>query len=639
MRKGMNTIIIVNRIQDLFSLRLLSLLIQKSKEFLLYPTAEIDFDSILTEINALHDESKKGIFQKFLDKINSAARFSPEEIKEKYTGCKIVFWFFEKKYLLHNLFGEYYWRQCKKERSKAAEYAKLAGADEFNAILYLHGKICSLDSDNNGDSDTKMRINTYLLPPYIGDETGDLLDGAGNSLRQKIGDFVQWIDNRISSFFVNESVHYVKDPACIVNYLTAESAAFTIYDTYIHAKKRDAHNFEMIGHWVDFDSILEKMFAETFGICIQWVNKMEELTPADHILKDIIDAEKNDLAGYMDAHNDKDNQAVRRCVLDNTDFCLFSSQKKRESIFQEFGAERKLNKTNTVKSEKTKRSAGDNAIEYFVVGEGSPIFIINAYGVDVDAWSRLTQRLSAQHKLIYYTANVFSQGQKFDDNFAGVEEQVKNIESIVAAENLSSFDMISWCSGAKSAVYYYIKNPKRVKSQIYIAGEFAPYEGSAPYHSKFRENIQLIAEIINKNPKMTDFYMKIISGGLFNHPLQTYTKENIAFIFDVVPAVYRDVLLAPFQTKDTMVRFLKMCIEYYQHDVTALLPKIQCPTLFIGAQYDRVAPYMQSQWAHEQVLQSKYYCVPAATHLMILERTDLVSQLIKQFLDINFQNK
>jgi pimeloyl-ACP methyl ester carboxylesterase len=194
---------------------------------------------------------------------------------------------------------------------------------------------------------------------------------------------------------------------------------------------------------------------------------------------------------------------------------------------------------------------------------------------------------------------------------------------------------MSWCSGAKAAIFYNLKHPDKILSQIFIAGEFAPFTGSEPYHSKFRENIQLIADLIQNDERMLDFYMKIIHKGMFNHPVKDFSSTDEMYIYEIMPEEHRNILLSPFTSKETMVNFLMMCMEYYQYDVTEELKNIKVPTLFVSAECDQVAPYMQSKWAHSHVKDSVFVCFPSGTHLLILERTLDVYEIIMQHMKFN----
>ncbi|SET14202.1 phosphopantetheine-binding protein [[Clostridium] polysaccharolyticum] len=270
---------------------------------------------------------------------------------------------------------------------------------------------------------------------------------------------------------------------------------------------------------------------------------------------------------------------------------------------------------------------------YYTVGQGTPILIVNAYGVDYKAWNPLVSMLSRHYYMIYWNIrgmyDIEKPGEE-KDYICGVMDQVKDIEAVIEKEGISKFHLMSWCSGAKAAVFYNIYHPEKLLSQIFVCGEFAPFEGSKPYHSKFRENIQLIAELIHNNPKMLDFYMKIIHNGMFNRPIKDTEALSGNYIYEIMPAKHRECLLAPFSIKETMVNFLNMCMEYYTYDITELLQQIETPVLFIGAECDQVAPYMQSGFASSNVKNSQFSCLVSGTHLVILERTKDVYRLIRQ---------
>ncbi len=67
--------------------------------------------------------------------------------------------------------------------------------------------------------------------------------------------------------------------------------------------------------------------------------------------------------------------------------------------------------------------------------------------------------------------------------------------------------------------------------------------------------------------------MKIIHKGMFNHPVKEFSSADEMYIYEIMPEVHRNILLSPFTSKETMVNFLMMCMEYYKHDVSEKIEK------------------------------------------------------------------
>lgn len=420
--------------------------------------------------------------------------------------------------------------------------------------------------------------------------------------------YADWVTARIPHFFENNTLHLL-DKTFIVSSVNEHDLA----EKMLHADSQaPIQVLESEGNgYTNIYELTEKVLTAR-GIAVEKVSDTDRPTCIDRMLEKILQFYYRDHA----VSSPQQSQIAKPHVP--APICR-TQRVWRESAAQTHFVKDSLGKT----------------IEYQTIGHGDTILIVNAYGVDAQAWERLVQRLAQHYRVIYWkTRGLFDRDrQDARQPVYGIQSQIQDILTVANKENLSSFHLVSWCSGAKVSLLFQEKYPQKVKSLIFIAGEFAPFVGSRPFHSKFREDLQLIAALIEEDKKMLDFYMKIIHQGMFNRPVESWT-DNCEVIFEIMPVEHRQVLLSPFETKETMVNFLKMCIDYYQYDVTEELRRVEIPTLFLAAEYDRVAPCMQSKWAHENVRGSTYICLPSATHLLILEQTEDVFKLLHQHIQL-----
>lgn len=446
-------------------------------------------------------------------------------------------------------------------------------------------------------------------------------------LTKRINDFVKWVKERIPNYFDNYKVHLLSKNDSELHFLDIDS----IIEKILHLEESIEQDLFGIHHLcakTKYSSmkVCKRIFKDLHNIDVGLTENISDLTAIDKILHKIY-------TFHLPKLQEKTDNA-KRTVLNALEVDGF---RKRELDIEK--------KPPGICGSHTKilYKEGDSKLTYHVAGSGQAILIVNAYGVDTEAWNSLIEQLSQKYYVIYWRSRGLYHNEKRNgnkDSYCGIWDQVEDIEEIVSQEKLSTFHIMSWCSGAKAAIFYNLKHPDKVLSQIFIAGEFAPFAGSEPYHSKFRENIQLIADMIQNDERMLDFYMKIIHKGMFNHPVKKFSSADEMYIYEIMPQEHRNILLSPFTSKETMVNFLMMCMEYYKHDVSEKLKNIKVPTLFVSAECDRVAPYMQSKWAHSNVKDSVFVCFPSATHLLILERTLDVYEIIMQHMKyINFEIK
>ncbi|BCJ94149.1 hypothetical protein acsn021_17180 [Anaerocolumna cellulosilytica] len=464
---------------------------------------------------------------------------------------------------------------------------------------------------------------TIYRTPIIFKQTGRECESDYISLLTKrIDDFVKWIKGRIPNYFDNYKVNLLSKSNSTLHIFDVDSIIEKILDLE-GSVTQDLIEIYHICTRTKYSTmdICKKIFKDLYDIDADLVDDISKLTAIDKIFHKIY-------TFHIPYLHEKTDDAKRTDLIASK----IEGFEKRELGNEE--------KRDGISGSHTKilYMHGDNKLTYHVAGSGQAILIVNAYGVNTEAWDSLVELLSQNYYVIYWRSRGLYHDEKKDgkqDSYCGVWDLVEDIEQIVLHEKLSRFHIMSWCSGAKAAIFYNLKHPDHILSQIFIAGEFAPFTGSEPYHSKFRENIQLIADLVQNNERMLDFYMKIIHKGMFNHPVKEFSSADEMYIYEIMPEEHRNVLLSPFTSKETMVNFLMMCMEYYKYDVTEKLKSIKVPTLFISAECDQVAPYMQSKWAHSKVGDSSFVCFPSGTHLLILERTSDVYDIIMQHMKYN----
>lgn len=288
-------------------------------------------------------------------------------------------------------------------------------------------------------------------------------------------------------------------------------------------------------------------------------------------------------------------------------------------------------------------------IVYYTAGCGETILIINAYGVKIEAWLPLINRLSSKYRVIVSEIRGLLNSEiplLSSNSRMGLYDQIDDFRLILDNEKLDTFHLISWCSGAKQAVLLGNIPEYHVLSQTIIAGEFAPYAGSKLHHSKFRESVQEIYALIADNDRVFDFYMNIINKNIFtaNVPYRSYISEkhdvDVAdYLFMIIPDEYRPMILSPFTSKEKMYNFLSMCVEYYKHTVEEELKNLKSPLLLLSAENDLTAHPAQSAWAANVRQGTIHVCLPHATHMMIADRCDDIMKELLPHLEQNFNNK
>lgn len=545
-----------------------------------------------------------------------------EKSKEEPEADSVVLWYFDYMALLGETYIEEIQEKYKQQKEWIAKLLKNCRIEEFhfvgsiyqgNEMLYKKNLILQLQQEMETylckiAVESQIPVRIYQTP-YL--EFGEGMPGNGDIrsiIDLRIRDFVTWVNSRIPTYFKEHPLLLCEDGNCEEYSIEMDSIVEEIVKLAGKSIQGAKECYQLRNEkTISLNAYCQEQFQSQYGIHTK-IDKKDNLGIIDGIFWRIYEE-------YIPKLQLKQEGNIIQCLQNE------HSDTKAVATEEVSLKQKQVNLSN------------GKELTYYTAGQGTPILIVNAYGVDYTSWKPLISFLAKHYYIICWNIRgVYDHEKPGEDKdyICGVMDQVKDIEAVIEKEGINKFHLMSWCSGAKAAVFYNIYHPEKILSQIFICGEFAPFEGSKPYHSKFRENIQLIAEIIHDNPKMLDYYMRIIHNGMFNRPIKDTEALNGNYIYEIMPEKHRECLLAPFATKETMVNFLNMCIEYYTYDVTELLQDIKVPVLFIGAECDQVAPYMQSRFASSNVKKSKFSCLVSGTHLVILERTLDVYRLIRQ---------
>lgn len=450
----------------------------------------------------------------------------------------------------------------------------------------------------NALSDEKNIPLYQYFAPYVIDFPWNIR--AEESITKRIRKFIQFVSERFVGYSDMERYHIVCNNRGWIKF---------DYLSWIDHLCGKSDSVEM--SYYSLEELVNKLHITDKSIVV--ANDEERMSFVDNILNDLI----LNYCPYINNSNlyfEKIKKEV--CVIQNENSICTSFQLMKKSVH-----------------------VNESEITYFTAGAGEAILIINAYGVKVDVWRNILYELSRKYKVIISEIRGVREYEKplFSENKAmGLYDQVDDLCAIIDNEKDKSIHIISWCSGAKQAIM--IDNMKKynIISQTIIAGEYAPYSGSKMHHSKFRKSVQEIYSLVKDNDRIFDFYMNIINQNLFTNQISyaqdIKEKTPVAieeFLFSIIPNKVRPYILYVFESKELMRNFLAMCVEYYQHTIEGEIEKIETPVLLLSAERDQTASPEQSVWAAGKNKNIRHVCLPAATHLMIIDRyEDILSELL-----------
>lgn len=580
----MKRIVIVNEIYDYFSLNLAFTLFEKNSSYIL------KFNKIF--YSKIIKEDKYKIFLQ-----NSLA------IVFDLTGI-----FIDSKLSYEILIVK---SQENLPKSKPNNYVKIAKKEIIwiqKLLSQKENKIVIIDTKSMNNSELKIykenlqKYNIYIdkiiVIPFVYNQYESSMDRTVyNRLNTALSVFKEWIISRVPNFFEeNEILLYV--PKKSITY-------------------KDCNLFELI-------SQIKSVYWDKKSVQINDMKEYDYIKVVAQLAKDY--------AINLSITLDKTKVSkIDRFLFNAINFYaypIFSSKTLPDKFLQKnFDSEINIGRSTIRESEYIEENSrlidkNGNILKFFDGGEGELIIIVNAFGVEINAWSKVIQELKNNYRIIVWKIRGLWDNElnQINKKVYDLKEQVEDIERIFKYSNEKKVHIISWCSGVKAAALFCQKHKDNILSFSCFGGEFAPFRGSEPYHSKFRQNVNLICHLIDEDKRMLHFYKKIINQGVFNKPLDNYSVDKVEYIYEIIPERFKNLLLGPFSTDETMINFLNMCSDYYKTDLTEVLRYMDFPILLLTADCDQVSPYQQSLWASKITQYSYYIKFPCSSHYFILER-------------------
>lgn len=430
--------------------------------------------------------------------------------------------------------------------------------------------------------------------------------------------FKKWIEDRQKKYFQNSVLHICIGEDRTVSLISQEEVLARLC-TYM--EQSNGTEIQITGPFKTNNLQLIQELGKTLGITIQNVKDESEFNEVDSLFANVL---KRFLPEFAEATWEANGQ--EELISDDLTAYLADSIFRMQKFT--YGHPR-----NFVSSILKKTGIFPDHLEhvYYFSGKGEPILIVNALGAAVGAWQSFINELSKLYSVyIWETRGVFMNTHSdFQIKNYNLEAQINEIKWISDRENLEPFHILAWCSGAKSAFAYAKAYPDRVKSLIVLAGDFLPFEGYHGKRAKFMDDLEVISDLISNKNKMLKYYLQLIYRGNFNKADDSDNALAHKKILEIMPEPYRKFFFSQFSDLNQSINFFKICIDYYKHDISALIRDTDKPVLLIAAEEDIVSPLEQSAFVVQYLRNGSLRVLPATTHVMMLERVDEIIDLIE----------
>ncbi len=253
-------------------------------------------------------------------------------------------------------------------------------------------------------------------------------------------------------------------------------------------------------------------------------------------------------------------------------------------------------------------ASGDDLVEYDVAGSGPGLVLVHGSGGDAEVnYGHLVDRFTDRHTVIRPNYSG-SGGTKDSGGALTVERLAAQVDAAVRnAPVAGPVDVVGFSLGAVVAAGLAAIRPDSVRRLVLIAGW-------AVSGARQRLHFDLWRRLWDTDPALFTRFIQL--EGWSPAWLDAAGDEGIAR------------MIGETRFPEGIRRQIDLDVSV---DIRPLLPRITAPTLVIGATRDQIVPVTAARELRELIPGSRYEELDSG-HLVIVERADEVTELVKGFL-------
>jgi len=178
-------------------------------------------------------------------------------------------------------------------------------------------------------------------------------------------------------------------------------------------------------------------------------------------------------------------------------------------------------------AQKIAQSRTDCDVPYFVVGEGQPLVLIHAGGLNQDMWLPQVESLKRDYKLI--TFDIKGHGSTVEQEQPGFE--IDDVLAILQTEKLEKVNLIGLSLGAAIALDFALHYPEMVEKLVLASPGLYGFQDENPEYLKLMEAI--VQAISAKNQMAILWTLKKVNAigtrkELPDERLDEYVERHLA---------------------------------------------------------------------------------------------------------------
>lgn len=265
-----------------------------------------------------------------------------------------------------------------------------------------------------------------------------------------------------------------------------------------------------------------------------------------------------------------------------------------------------------------------STLEYFVSDRSGPtVLCVNAIGLGLSLWERVLDGLAASYRVICWSP------RGTYGRICTLQDQVADLERIVASEQIAQCRLVTWCSGAKVGIEFFQRNPI-VSSIVFMNGAYASLSGLEHCETPFEQTLLKLCQLVVRRPALAGMMMNSMRALLTG---DASGPQGAASPLDGVTGdrSLRAALVEPFATEQSTINYSYQVVDYMGRDIAPRIAAVTAPALLIAGQRDSISAPAMSKVIAARLPRAEYAEIANGTHYGLYENPDVVLGLIERF--------
>ncbi|MCK1502144.1 alpha/beta hydrolase [Bradyrhizobium sp. 188] len=481
-----------------------------------------------------------------------------------------------------------------------------------------------------------LRLFQTSLPIATAPGRDEAQEGALHFL-STLFDLKREIEERGSDYFEHRALRCRVSPDAPVNLIRPEQAAKMI----LAISDREADGCYLIA---SKDTMRADEFLERVGAAYEVSLLAETAAPPDDALHSRLDALFHLRLGDFASHLPRPNPVLleaswRAAGVNANDISLGEGeldtllQRLKRQQQQDWRETRTRAGTIIELEQRKETRRNGQSVSYSSIGQGAEtVVMLNAFGQDATALSRLIERLHPRYRVLVWDLR----GLKEFHSLMSIADHADDLVAILDQERVQKCHLIAWCTGPKVAVEFDIRHPRRVRSMVFL--NLAAKCASSPpeLDTAYEKNFESLCKVLEQRPALAQSVMNSLVGSFSDESIDLLEESEVDVSARILATPNRDLrqhVLRPFQSPDSVIRYVKQLVDFWNYDLRDVAGRIDVPVLLLSAEYDQVASPDASAWAAKLFRCSCLLHAQGATHYFLHDRADVVGRMIETFIE------